>query len=254
MEVKTELGCSTTDNQRWSFSQEVSATGYAKYLERLPEVERWFVFLIPGGWLHEKKLRDHIAQSDQAGSIRFKVVTWENIYCEIEAGSKTRDPIIGEFQLLLSKRFEPIRFNKSEVYMLQDPDVLRAVWKLSKLIRLISEKAKGAGYKVKMEVDYKGGSYGFYMGKDNKYLLYFGCWVAFAEKVHHPLCIGVEDSSGDDVRRRFIESSPAEPISFADHHGSWTMRWVDEEDMSTNDSAGTIWESIQPMVVGVFAF
>ena len=51
VEVKSDLGCSTTEQQRWSFSQEVEATGYARYLEQQMAAERWFVFLIPRGWI-----------------------------------------------------------------------------------------------------------------------------------------------------------------------------------------------------------
>ena len=150
----------------------------------------------------------------------------------------------------MSERFEPIRIEKSEVNMLLNSEAISAVWKLHRVIKLIYQKAKNVGYKVEWERKPEEGSYAFYFKNGKDYLLYFGCWLAFAQEVGHPLCIGVRDDWVEGLKKRLIDSSPYETIPFSDPKPH-TMCCVPEEFLSENDAASKIWEWMQPIILGV---
>jgi hypothetical protein len=250
VEVKTELGCSTTVNQRWSLTEETEARGYLKYLESQSTSERWFVFLIPRGWKHEVALRHDIAEMANA-TIRMKTVTWEEIFSEISEDMRG-DAILNEFRLHLSERFEPISLTKAEIQMLIDPKTIEAVWKLNKLITLIYQKAKSAGYTVAWEKSHQEGNFGFYFRIGKQDVLYFGCWLSFSKHVSHPLCIGVEDDWGEEFKDKFKISSPFEIVPFFERT-AWTMSWVPDQDLDDDDAGDKLWRSIQPILGGIYA-
>jgi hypothetical protein len=250
VEVKTELGCLLTGHQKWSADRDETTRGYAEYLKRQNASDRYFVFLIPKGWKYETEHRDYIERYGLQDGVRFKIVTWEEIFCTIDESMET-DPFINEFKSLLSKRFQPLKFTDSEVNLLQQPEVLSTVSKLSKLVSLVFQKAESAEYTVKWERAYQDGSYGFYFKNGTKDLLYFGWWVSFSQKSLHPLCFGIEDKWGDDLKRRFLNTNPYETITIKDKT-RWTMSWVPDILLSDDDAASKIWECIEPIVQGLY--
>ena len=252
IEVKTEVGCTTTPYQAPATIVEGEMRGYAEFLRLCPVTQKWLVFLVPKEWKFGRVIQSSLDYLQNGMSnIHFQVVTWEDLFCEIK-GPMLEDPFIAEFRLLLSKRFEPVSFSTKEVEMLLHSDALTAVWKLSKLIRSVSEKARSAGYSIKEETDYQGGSYGFYLMNGPTHRLYFGCWIEFTKVVDQPLCFGVEDNWGADLKARFLASTPYKTHSFI-HPRAWTLACVPNELLTdSRDVAESIWEVVIPIATAIF--
>src|SRR5262249_36986903 len=92
VEVKVEDFCGVTENQ---------PNGYLSYLANQDVPERWLAFIVPPRWAHRREL-DQALGSAKHGSIRTRVLSWEDVLGVIELGDlQNLSPFIDEFYRLL---------------------------------------------------------------------------------------------------------------------------------------------------------
>jgi len=202
IEVKTNLNRGITNNQ--GLHNEM--VGYLKIIKDDRRSNKWYVHLIPKGWKEKAWLEkeQEAANERHTGSIAFRTVFWEQILESLRT-SPPQDPIIEEFRLLLLEQFDPLSFDEKELKMLFSKDFpIRAVFTMENLSDEVCKKAQQAKYKVagasgitgsqaKKRIDKD--EYSFYVMRNDKEILYFGCYSAFLMEKGFPICFGVRDNA-----------------------------------------------------------
>ena len=242
VEAKWNSKCSLTDNQTSAGGLDGELRGYASYLKKTKEPERWLVFLVPKDYEYHHQInsfRDGLKKAHP--DIKTNLVCWEDllgIMSRIEAPSL--EPFVEEFRKLLAEHFGPVVFSQKEIQMLVSKDfasAFRIVRKLEELIDEIRVKAqKDQKYKsAPTSPSDKKDEYGIYFrNAKGKYFLYFGFWVPFFEKEHSALCLAIDDKwtlGMPNLREAFSRGSNGH-ISRCDE---WDVRGIPEDLLKSDD-------------------
>jgi hypothetical protein len=227
--------------------------GYIKYLRQQREKsKRGLAYLVPEDWRDKAALEAEISKAHaKSPEIFVQLKTWHDVVREIHKLAENH-PLTDEFLLLLLQKFDPLRFVDEDIEMLFSNDFpIRAVWNIERLLEAISKKAKSENSEKcavvgpnrhldKYEID-------CYFKKDGKDVLYLGCWVEFWEEEGFPLCFGIYDEWDDErpgLKGAFRKSVGKNFREF----GGYTLSWVTEEVLNSDDPCGNAWKRLKPIV------
>jgi hypothetical protein len=88
--------------------------------------------------------------------------------------------------------------------------------------------------------------------KGDKSLLWFGTWTDLWEDKDVPLCFGTAESMGPEVKRAFLAAYTGDTKTYGDED-LWTIGWITEDDLNSDDPASTIWKRLEPIVEKLYA-
>ncbi len=247
VEVKVEKGCGLTGHQ---------PTGYLDALRNDKRPERWLVFLVPTGWVHEPELLNRLKAAPKDGSIKTPLpVYWENVL-DIIVKNNLQDlsPVFGEFHRLLESWYRaiPIIFEPKEVRMLftkEFPENVIALAKLGKLIDRVREKCSTYAPRQSFpRILCPEDEYGFYITNDQgQEIFWFGMWIPFWKQERSPLCFGVWDAWPKAVRVAFSDSCKNTKRCQEES----TLGWVSPETLESENAVEKIWEQLEPILKAI---
>jgi hypothetical protein len=249
VEVKVEKGCALTGNQ---------PSGYLNALRNDTNVksERWLVFLVPDGWVHEQELLKRLNRdAPPDGSIKTpKPVYWEDVLDIIKNNDlQDLNPFFTEFYKLLEGWYRPTPtdFSKTELIMLFKKEIPETLAKLGKVIDQVHEMSRAYVTSRSSERTLCPNEYGFYFkGKNGENVLWFGMWTLFWKEKEFPLCFGVQDNWAPSAAQTFLKGykdKPTKPFR------GYTLGWVSQETLASENAAVEIWEQLEPVALAVGA-
>ena len=166
---------------------------------------------------------------------------------------QAESPFIEEFYRLLVGRVapKPIVFASEEIAMLFSNQVPNVLAHLQQVVDDIQER--GSAFKVRRE-----GStalcpleYGLYFqttqGKDT---FWFGVWTLFWKEHGLPLCFGVNERWGAEIKNAFLSSYQGDTKAFK---MGYTVGWIDAATFGRTDVVDRIWSIIEPLVQATIA-
>jgi hypothetical protein len=199
VEVKITSWRGLTDNQPQTYLQWLAAQGTSK--------AGYFVAIIPPVYYHLQELKQRITSFNNSNALNpiiSTILTWDEVLKMLRENDLDQmNPYIRDFCDLLASWYEiPItKFTFDEVDKMYDADTAKAIRKLMKVVEDVVNGLEQKGYKVEYSFNKKwwdDGEYGAYVkhGGD-QYLLWFGLWQDYWEKMGEPLCFGVQDREWD---------------------------------------------------------
>ena len=165
--------------------------------------EEHLFFLVPRDWKHRNLVR--------AG----KVHTWQELISEVEkVCASSNDEMLNEALSFWKGRFEMERMTPREKETLSSwPAGYGAIRKMQKAI--IQTKGlfevRNDTFEVQLETPSGADSYGFYLKRAGKYLLWIGMW----EKSQTPLEFGYHSKAADWLRPAKPPSAPCKTNNYA---------------------------------------
>jgi hypothetical protein len=245
IEVKVSNGQGLTPNQ---------PDGYYRYLCNDGAPHKCLVFLVPQGWLHESALTDTFALL-RSGALSPRVQThichWEDVIDLIEANDLAElSPFIAEFRALLQFRYRSptITFSNSEVAMLFTKEFPNALSKLEGLMLAVQAKSNAYPSDLSKWRKLFADEYGLYFRTAaGQPILWFGVWSAFWLESGFPLCFGVQDKWLPMVRETFTAKYAGKTRRCED----WTVTWVSESTLRSEDPAEEIWHELEAFLAEV---
>lgn len=243
IEVKVETNTDCTENQ---------PKGYMDFLREQTEPIRRLVFLVPSDWFKLGQLKRELRSLESIGvdgrRVDTSIVTWDDVVRMIDAHVHTLDkgkPFIEEFHRRL------VGWVVSAP-MLFKPEKIGRLQQVVGGIRRISE---AKGFKVRREGPGSSRKYGLYDGLyfqnlESKDVFWFGLWGFFWEEHGFPLCFGVKDKWGIEVKKAFRSNYVGDMRSF---NLGYTLGVIDEQVLDRPDAETEIWTFIEPIVKATVA-
>ena len=235
---------------------------YVSNLKRnVSKKTRCLIYLVPHDWENHEIFQHGVDQLRvDEPSIHSKICYWEDILKIIRrldkpTGESSKESFLGEFGGLLENRFGSVTFSAEETKMLYSPQFTANIRILEKLYKLIDD-VKGIA-KTKSYIDIKPevalpDSCGFYFKKGDKDLLWFGTWIDFWEEEGAPLCFGTYESMEPEAKQAFLTAYTGVTKTYPGTE-PWTIGWIPEDDLNSDDPASTIWKRLEPIVEKLYA-
>jgi hypothetical protein len=249
IEIKTENLTGRTPKQVLRSVSEDDPVTYLHYLQSksLMGFDTALVFLVPPAWKHWHDLEDEIAEITLNGAkkaVAVKQFSWTEVLSHFRRTDKiSGDAFIEEFCNLVAERFGATGFVKEEIdSMAYDTISLATALKINSLIEETRVKALKVTDATPLQITRD--EFGFFFKKNNKWVLYFGCWPSGGDESPHALCFGVEDPTAD-VRKAFIQSCEDVYGQVAVERDKWIMGWVPNEDLETSDATRAVWGKLE---------
>lgn len=250
IEIKTENLTGRTPKQALSSSDsEDDPVTYLHYLQSksLMGFDTTLVFLLPPAWKHWRDLEDEITQLALDGakkSVAVKQFSWTEVLSHFRRTDKIGgDAFVKEFLDLVAERFGATGFSKEEIdSMTYDTITLATALKINSLVAETRAKALEVTDATPLQITRD--EFGFFFKKNNKWVLYFGCWPSGGDESPHALCFGVDDPT-TEVRKAFIRSCEDVYGQVAMERDKWIVGWVPNEDLETSDATRTVWAKLE---------
>jgi len=257
IEVKTNPNRGTTTHQGLRDEE----AGYLQIIRSDRRSSKWYIHLIPGGWKERAWLKEEqrAANERHAGSIIFQTVLWEEILKALMEQSPDDSLangfhfLLAEFRLLLQEQFDPLSFDEKELKMLFSKNFpIRAVWTMENLIDEVWKKAKAkyevvgasgtAAYKRNAK-RINNDEYSFYIMRNDKEILYFGCYSAFLKAKGFPICFGVSDAA---LKSAFEQAVGDRVCTLVD--SDYVYSWVTEQEMGSEGASEIIFARLELII------
>jgi hypothetical protein len=205
------------------------------------------VFLVPPAWKHWHDLEDEIAEITLNGAkkaVAVKQFSWTEVLSHFRTADKiSGDAFVEDFCNLVTERFGATGFVKEEIdSMAHDTISLATALKINSLIAETRAKAVEVADATPLQITRD--EFGFFFKKNNKWVLYFGCWLSSGNESSHALCFGVDDPTAE-VRKAFIQSFEKVYGQVAVVRDKWIMGWVPDEDLETADATRAVWGKLE---------
>lgn len=249
IEVKTENLTGRTPKQVLRSVSEDDPVTYLHYLQskRLMGFDTALVFLVPPAWKHWRDLEDEIAEITLDGAkkaVAVKQFSWTEVLSHFRKADKiSGDAFVEDFCNLVAERFGATGFVKEEIdSMAHDTISLATALKINSLIAETRAKAVEVADATPLQITRD--EFGFFFKKNNKWVLYFGCWLSGGNESSHALCFGVDDPTAE-VRKAFIQSFEKVYGQVAVVRDKWIMGWVPDEDLETSDATRAVWGKLE---------
>lgn len=174
--------------------------------------KQYLCFLVPDGWEHSKSV-NRVRESHKSVGIEVYERSWRELAEKLtETVRSLGDPILIEAISFWKWKFgvEKMSLKEKELLNSWSGEQYLAFRKLQKTIDRARDLFDARGYETELETSYTE-SYGFYLKRDRKYLLWVGIWTPSPV----PLSYGFHATKSIWRRPNPI---PVSPISIQEHN------------------------------------